>query len=265
MKKLTAIISLVALCFGAKAQESISIPLSEPSQPANVHFAIVTGSIQVLGYAGKEVIVTVEDSPVQAYKPVQREDGLKKINARQGFEIRAEEDHNTVRIVSSRPNQKMSIKVQVPVNANLKISTVNNGNVNVEHVSGSIEARNVNGSINMKEISGTVTANTVNGNVNVSFSKIENSPMAFTTVNGDIAVSLPANANVDVKVKSERGDIYSDFDIKLDETPQKVVISNEEGIKKITKDGYTVGSINNGGPELFMKNLNGKIVIRKNK
>src|SRR5690606_21384187 len=128
------------------------------------------------------------------------------INTNRGFDLQAVEENNNVRITSSSPHQKITVKIQVPVNTNLKLSTVNNGSLKVEKVNGTIEAKNVNGSIYMNEISGTVSANTINGNVQVNFTRIDKNPMAFTTLNGNVELGLPATAAVQLKMKSDRGD-----------------------------------------------------------
>ncbi len=264
MKKIAVMAGLILAASFGKAQEALTISLSDPSKPANISLSLVNGSIEVSSHGGKEVLISVpDDSKPTAYKPVKREDGLTRINTNRGFDLQAVEENNNVRITSSSPHQKITVKILVPINTNLKISTVNNGTLKVEKVSGSIEAKNVNGSIYMNDINGTVSANTINGNVQVNFTRIDKNPMAFTTLNGNVELGLPASAAVQFKMKSDRGDIYSDFDIKLEASTSKASITTEDGMKKISKDGYTVGSINGGGPEFFLKNMNGDLIIRK--
>ena len=49
------------------------------------------------------------------------------------------------------------------------------------------------------------------------------SPMSFTSLNGTIDVTLPANIAADFSMKTNRGEIYSDFDVKLKPPPKPVV------------------------------------------
>jgi len=72
---------------------------------------------------------------------------------------------------------------------------------------------------------------------------------------------------VTVKMKSDNGDIYSDFDVKLSAPGVPVV---EEGRGRGSKyrvrvDKTTTGSINGGGPEMTFKTFNGNIFLRKKK
>ena len=138
----------------------------------------------------------------------------------------------------------------------------------VESVSGEIEANNHNGSLTLTNISGSLVAHTFNGGVKVTFAEVDpDKPMSFSTWNGDIDVTLPSRIKAKVKMKSERGDVYSDFDIQIDKTPKKVEEDErkEGGKFRISFEKYIYGSINGGGPEYTFKNFNGDIYMRKGK
>ncbi len=93
----------------------------------------------------------------------------------------------------------------------------------MENVKGELEVNNVNDKITLTNISGSVVANTVNGDVDVTFKSIDpKAPMAFSTLNGDVNVTLPADTKANLKLKSDNGDVFSDFDIDIDKTPAKV-------------------------------------------
>jgi DUF4097 and DUF4098 domain-containing protein YvlB len=111
-------------------------------------------------------------------------------------------------------------------------------------------------------------AHTYNGEVTVSFTQIDpDKPMSFSTWNGDVDVTFPAMVKTDVKMKSEMGDVYSDFDIQVKEAPQKVVEDEREegGGYRISFEKAVYGSINGGGPEYQFKTYHGDIYIRKAK
>ncbi|MGB6867250.1 MAG: hypothetical protein WBE11_16325, partial [Candidatus Aminicenantaceae bacterium] len=111
-------------------------------------------------------------------------------------------------------------------------------------------------------------AHTYNGEVTVSFKQITpDKPMSFSTWNGDVDVTFPAMVKADVRMKSEMGDVYSDFDIQLKQAPQKAVEDErkEGGGYKISFEKAVYGSINGGGPEFQFKTYHGDIFIRKAK
>lgn len=279
---------IVAIALNAQSQEreQLTVPLSDPTKEGKLHVGLVTGSIKVIGYDGKDIVidaianvkpeksskgrgnmnvdlnVNINDDKGRGGKA----DGMKKISSNDGFEIIAKEKNNMVNVSTDKVNSKIDLTIKVPRKTSLKLSTVNNGDIYVENVSGNLEISNVNGEITMKNVSGSVLANTINQDITVNFTNITaDTPMAFTTLNGDVDVTFPANIKANLKLKTERGEIYSDFDIDVDKTPTKVTqtTDKEKGLYKITKDDWTAGKINAGGAEIMMKTMNGSIYVRK--
>ena len=118
--------------------------------------------------------------------------------------------------------------------------------------------------ITLTNISGSVVANTVNGDIVVTFNKLDtNDPMAFSTLNGDVNVTFPADTKANLKLKSDNGEIFSDFEMVIDKTPSKVDKTNASGMYNIKKDDWVYGKINGGGAEMLMKNMEGNIYIKK--
>ena len=110
-------------------------------------------------------------------------------------------------------------------------------------------------------------AHALNGKVLVNLIRVNGKPMAFSSLNGDIDVTLPADIKANVSFASDRGDVFTDFDVVMAPTTQKPVIeekSSDGGGKYRVKMDKTVrGTINGGGPEIQFKNFNGGIYIRK--
>jgi hypothetical protein len=246
--------------------ESLTVPLSSPGKPYSLKVHLVTGSIKVVGYEGKDVIVNVtprknDDDD----KSGDTKNGMKRISVSGGFEVTAKEADNTVTINTGNPNKALDLELKIPQDVKLKLGTVNDGEVTVENVSGELEVNNVNDKITLTNISGSVVANTVNGDVTVTFKTIDpKAPMAFSTLNGDVNVTLPADTKANLKLKSDNGDVFSDFDIDIDKSPAKIDKTTEPGMYKIKKDDWVYGKINGGGPEIMMKNMQGDIYVKKN-
>jgi DUF4097 and DUF4098 domain-containing protein YvlB len=111
-------------------------------------------------------------------------------------------------------------------------------------------------------------AHTFSGNITVTFAKVTpGKPMSFSTWAGDIDVTFPSSIKATVKMKSEHGEIYSDFDIQIDTSVQKIEKDEriEGGQYKISFDKYIMGKINGGGPEFVFNTYGGDILIRKTK
>ena len=160
-----------------------------------------------------------------------KRNGMKRITTHGSFEVTAKEADNTVTVNTGNPNKAIDLELKIPQDVKLKAGTVNDGEVTVENVRGELEVNNVNDKITLTNISGSVVANTVNGDVEVTFKTIDpKAPMAFSTLNGDVNVTLPADTKANLKLKSDNGDVFSDFDIDIDKTPSKIDKTTEPGL-----------------------------------
>ena len=179
--------------------------------------------------------------------------------------MEVEEEDNVMEVRTSAFRQAVDVVIQAPFNTNLELSSMNNGMITVENITGEVEVSNMNGPIKLTGISGTVVADSMNGWVNVALKSVTpDKPMSFSTMNGDIDVTLPANTKAKVKMKSDWGEVFSDFDIQLDTVPQKIE-EKDEGRYRVSFEKYIMGTINGGGPEYTFKTFHGDIIIRKAK
>jgi hypothetical protein len=122
--------------------------------------------------------------------------------------------------------------------------------------------------------------------------------MSFSTMNGDIDVTLPADTKARLRMRTDNGDIYTDFDVTME--PQSAAVIENRTVRVRTKDqakaakdaakdakeaakdakdaakegravvrsrarldGMSVGTINGGGPEMQFTTFNGRILIHK--
>lgn len=273
-------IALTALMYAAPSmaqnepkneiKEQLVVPLSDPNKPGSLRVSLINGSIHVVGYTGKEVVI---DATAEAYSGKKTESkndelsaGMKKISTNGGIEITAEEHNNAIKVTSQFMKRPMNLTIKVPQQFGLKVGTINNGDILIENVSGELEINNVNGDIKLTNVSGSAVATTVNGEVKANFKSVNaESPMAFTSLNGRIDVTFPPSAKFNAKLKSDRGEIYSDFDVDVDKTQPKANRVSKDGMYKVTVDDWIQGKVNGGGSEVMMKNMHGNIYIRKAK
>ncbi|GAB3704520.1 hypothetical protein GCM10027592_35960 [Spirosoma flavus] len=255
-------------------KEQLVVPLSDPGKPGTLRAGLINGSIHVTGHTGKDVIVDITSS--NSSKRGRRDDddhpsdrasaGMKRIAPGNPFDVSAREKSNTITVEANSINQTIDLNIKVPQNFSLRISTVNHGQITVDNVSGELEVNNVNGSIELTNVSGSAVANTVNGGVIATFKSVNNdAPMAFSTLNGNVDVTFPASSKMNLKLKSDRGDMFTDFDLDVDKTASKVNKSNQNGMYRVAIDEWVQGKVNGGGREIMMKNMNGNIYVRKAK
>jgi len=184
------------------------------------------------------------------------------------LDVRAEENENTVRINAGMTNRKLlGLTIKVPQNTGrIDVGTINNGDISVSNVSGKIEISDINGAITATGISGSVVANTVNGDVIVKFKSVDpKAVMSFSSLNGKIDITLPADTKANLKLKSDRGEMFTDFDIAVDKAQPKLETKNEDHFHQIKINDWISGTINGGGPEITMESQFSSIYIRKAK
>jgi DUF4097 and DUF4098 domain-containing protein YvlB len=263
------IVSILMLPLLTNAQEEsvelFSVPLSDPNNPGKLIVEQLAGSIDVLAYEGNEVVVKASFGNKKAhYKEKKEKDGLKRIK-NNSLKISAEEKNNVVQIINEQWDRATNLEIKVPTNFSLKLGTVNQGNINVKGTNGEMEISNVNGEITLEGVSGSALADTVNGDIKASFVSVApNENMAFSSLNGDLDVTFPNSVKGDLKLKSEQGDIYTDFEMVTDK--QKAVTKSDESSStyKVKIEQWVRGTLNGGGPEMLFKTFNGDIIIRSN-
>ncbi|MGB9463563.1 MAG: DUF4097 family beta strand repeat-containing protein, partial [Candidatus Acidiferrum sp.] len=192
--------------------DRVSVNLSDPARPAFVKASSVNGSITVKAYDGKEVIVEARGRNEESEKP---SSGPKRLNiSTTGLTV--EEENNEVRISTESYARTIDLTISVPVHTSVKLRAVNDGDIMVTGVDGELDVDDINGAVTLNNVSGSAVAHALNGHVHVTFAKVNpQKPMAFSSLNGDIDVTFPADVKANVSIRSDRGDVFSDFDVQL--------------------------------------------------
>jgi len=247
---------------GQSGADHVSVALSDPARPALVKASLVSGGITVKANDGKEVVV---DARARNRESSRSDSNMKRILV-SSTGLSVEEENNEVRISTDSYMRAVDLTISVPVHTSLKLSAVNSGDIVVTGVDGELDVNDVNGSVTLNNVSGSAVAHALNGRVLVTFTRVNQKPMAFSSLNGDIDVTFPADLKANLSLKSDRGEIFSDFDVQVQASaPQQTVEDGRKnGGKYLVKIDKTVhGTINGGGPELQFTNFNGGIYIRK--
>jgi DUF4097 and DUF4098 domain-containing protein YvlB len=246
-----------------EAAQKLSVPLSDPGRPATLKVSTINGGIAVEGYAGKEVSIEATARGEEAEgRPRRGAEGMRRIPNR-GAGLSVDESDNVVTVTARSASASGEIHIQVPFHTSLHLSAVNGGEIRVSGVEGEIELSHVNGAIEARDVAGSVVAHTTNGDVKVVLRRmVADKPMAFSTLNGDVDVTFPAGLKANVHVRSDRGEIYSDFEIAAH--GHAVTRESRRGGKRhIEVEQEMQGTIGGGGPDILFKTFNGDIFIRR--
>jgi hypothetical protein len=247
--------------------DRVTVPLSDPSRPGVIDISLVQGSITVRGTNRKDVLVTAHpeaDRPSRRYDPDAT--GMHRIPQAAGYRIT--EEGNRIKMSSDSPNRSLTFEIEAPARTNLKLSTVNGGEILVENIEGDLEVSNVNGSVTLNGVAGSVIAGTTNGSVRATLTRVSAAKeMAFTSLNGTVDVTLPPATKANLRLRSDHGDVYSDFDVQLAAASAPTVEENRNsnGRYRISRNRSIIGTINGGGPEFELRTFNSNVYVRKGK
>jgi DUF4097 and DUF4098 domain-containing protein YvlB len=215
-------------------------------------------------YSGKDVLV--DSGSIRSRRDMQAPPGMRRLDIpRRGVEV--EEQDNTITVRDHSPGGGESVTVTVPVDTSLHLRS-SNGSIHVDGVHGEVDAESHNGSMHILNISGSVLANTNNSRIEVTMDRVDASkPSAFSTLNGSVDVSLPADLKATLKMTTDNGSIFSDFDVTVSAGRAMTQPNNTgDGRYRVRFDRTIQGTINGGGgADLTFRSANGSIVIRKKK
>jgi Toastrack DUF4097 len=286
MKKSIVILltGLGIICTGPKAganefKEHMTreFTLASDASTATLFIYNITGQIKVVGYSGNKVVLDM-DKTITADDDKTLETGKKEFKL--GFDQKPDtimayiaepydsRPHRRWQYNDDRPDieyqYKVDYTVKVPFGMNLHISTVNDGNISVNEVSGSLHVSNVNGEISITNAKGTTFAHTVNGDVTVNYLSNPTEECSYYTVNGTIRVTFQPDLSADLQFKSMHGDFYTDFPFaeRLPASVKKTLDKNGDAtVYKLNT--VTAIRLGKGGKTLKFETLNGDVYIKK--
>jgi hypothetical protein len=270
----------------------VTVPFSDPSRPGTVKVSLLSGGITVRAGSGRDVIVTTsrdgdeERERERAEREREREqrrrergdrerdddpgaNGLRRLT--QPYGVNITEENNTVTVTAPMTFGGVGVTLQVPAATSVELRSVNGGQITVEGINGSIDVNNVNGSIRIADAGGPVIAHATNGRVVATLRQVPSGkPMSFTSFNGNVDVTLPGSAKANLKMRSDRGDVYTDFEVQTTGAPTpQARQSGDRGSRdsrgryRLDMDRSIYGTINGGGADFELRTFNGNIYLRK--
>jgi hypothetical protein len=270
---LTAALVVVGVCSPAlgRAQgqgDRLTVPFSDPSKPGLLNVNLMAGSVTIRGADRRDVLIDAVPIDDRQPRSDQAPAGMRRLTQRAGFTV--DEQTNTMRVGSQDPSRGMNFTIEVPRRTNLKLSVVNGRTITVDGVEGDIETNNLNGpTTTLTNVSGSVVAHATNGKVVATIARVTaQKAMAFTSMNGGVDVTLPASVKANVKLRSDQGDVFTDFDVQLTASKEAPVVKDtrqSDGRYRIEVDRTLYGTINGGGPEFEFRSYNGNVYLRRGK
>lgn len=281
---------LILICFSAfgramaaeteqiKFERTLSFPSTSPNNILEIYN--INGGLEVEGYDGKEVIVEV-------VLTITAKNTALLAKAKSELSLGVLEDDSALVLYNKAPfihNERIDgkcncnwmndvdydfsfeFKVKVPRNVNVRLRTVNDGDILVTHVNGSVYAHHVNGAITLNRIGGSVDAKTINGDLTVDHTRVPLEESSYYSFNGDVNVSYPGEPNAEITFKSFNGDFFTNMDqveILGPKWVKEEKSSNGGTQYKLTEEKKI--KVGQGGNLLAFETFNGNIYVKKSK
>lgn len=121
-----------------------------------------------------------------------------------------------------------------------------NGNLDVTSISGDVSAALVNGNLNIKEVSGSVLGALVNGNISGEVYLPLMGTCKLTTVNGNVALSIPQTTSAHFSSRASNGGIS---------------LTNLTLQNATTTPASLSGVLGSGNGSIDLQTVNGSIVV----
>lgn len=239
----------------------VNVPISNPGEQITVEIDILSARIEVIGEDRQdaEFEFMVADGRRQIITP----SGAKPLTGA-GYELEIEEEDNFISVDTDWRANKVNIKARVPRNANLILETVNDGEIIVRDITGTLHLDNVNGPITASNIRGSVIAESVNETIDISFDDLSgDEAMSMASINGNLRLAIPADAGVQLHLDSSMGEIYSDFEVEVQPSQPIIERKEDEDGVQVRVESVIIANINGGGPVVRLKTLHGDIQIAK--
>jgi hypothetical protein len=242
---IAAISGIMTLSLALQSQrvEQVTVPLSNPTKPGVLIVHHHKGSINVTGYGGTAVVVRA--SLRYGSEAVERT-----------VDLGAVEKDNHVLLNSGPGHRTIDLDIMVPTHFSLQLKNDDNGTIRVHHLSGEVDASNLNGDIHLVDVAGSAVLDTVDGDISAQFTRLTpGTPMAFTSLEGGLDITLPDDVKVLATMKADRGHIWNEFA----PTSESEVPTVGDG----TQSAWTHAWINGGGPEIRLRSFNGHVYLRR--
>jgi hypothetical protein len=246
---------LTVFVFGRLSAQEYKVTV-ENTKDGELTLEEFTGDLPIEGYSGNEIIITCEG---ERFDVPERAKGLKPVYG-------GGTDNTGIALFMEKNGNKVSFRcllgigksanyhIRVPENLALKIhrGCEKGGETTIENMKNEVDFDGCQ-EVNLKKVTGPLVISTISGGVNVVFSEIsKEKPISIAAISGEVDVTIPATAAVDLEMSNMSGNMYSDFDLSQDSKSMRRV-----------GGGNVRATLNGGGTAIKINSISGNIYLRK--
>ena len=259
MKRVKKIIIAMLILIPALSLSAQSYKVTAPTgNDAMLVLKGFSGDMPIEGYAGSEIDITTEAEKVT---PPDRAKGLKAVypagTDNTGLGISVDKKGNVTTITCLIPfTRRTEYSFRIPENLSVSIESgcENNNEISITGLKNEINIKNCQ-DITLKNVRGPLVLSTISGDITITTDELSSGkPFSINSVSGDIDITLPLKAALNVDLNTVSGGVYADFDITETKDNMKRIGGNQIGF-----------ALNGGGTKLDISAVSGNIYLRKGK
>jgi DUF4097 and DUF4098 domain-containing protein YvlB len=278
MKHLTvanAVLLTVLTAFAAETRKEFKY---SAGPGASITITNEYGPVTVKSVSGRQALIVVTthsdkvevDSSQNGNRIEARSRFLQKANEQEGrvdYEVSVPPEVTVVVRAGTGPIQAEKLQGDLTLRgdaARISVRDINNAHVHLQTVGGEIELTNIkgghvevistDGGVRLAGVSGPkVTVNTATGNITYDGDFGSGGEYSFSNHSGNIDVTMPATASVDLVAHSITGSVQNDFPLRK---------KAHAGLNLV--DGRSsAGTSNSGASSVQLRSFSGKIRVNK--
>jgi hypothetical protein len=209
---------------------------SDSSKPGTLKIHLSRGAVHIRGADQPDIAIESDVAPAQT-KP--RPDGLRVLSAASGYAF-AEKDNVATLDYGSNAWQAAAFHVTVPRNTRVIVNNALGGEVTCSDLTGDIEIKSLGGAVHLDDVAGGALVETMNGEIRARIRQLPaNRPLSFTSMNGAVVIQLPADAKANVRLRTQNGEILTDFDAQALVTRTDIPADHAASGPRVSADGDT--------------------------
>ena len=202
------------------------------------------GHITVVNVMGSILVEGWDRSEVEATVAMRSEGATDQLD---DVQVAVEARHDGVSFHTLYPSGldtpvRVDYRLRVPRQARLDDVSTLQGDIVIHDVDGAIEAHNLHGDIEGINVRGSVVARALTGNILISLRSLPDRSQPFTlaTINGNVDLLMPAQANANLELSTVAGNITGDYPFQVSSTPGDSTRRAQVGAGGVTVELRTV-------------------------
>jgi hypothetical protein len=210
---LAAALALVPARSARADDTSSAIAFSDPSKPGTLKIRVLHGDVTVHGADVKEIEVKSDSSSAG---PTPRKDGMRVLSNSSGYILSERDNVATLEYgADGWGGGSADFTITVPRSTSVVVANSLRGDFLGTDLSGDVDVRTMSGDVKLDGISGGALVETMNGEIKVNVNSLaDKRPLSFTSMHGEITIHLPQDSKANIRFRTHRGLILTNFDDK---------------------------------------------------